>query len=47
MVFRLVDDTVEALLPTSRFSRDVFGDHEEWRRRLDTPDLTVDVSPTG
>ena len=46
MVFRLVDGTVEALLPTSRFSRDVFGDHEEWRRRLDTPDLTVVVIPT-
>lgn len=46
MVFRLVDDTVEALLPTSRFSRDVFGDHEEWRRRLDTPDLAVEVSAT-
>ncbi len=46
MVFRLVDGTVEALLPTSRFSRDVLGDHEEWRRRLDTPDLTVVVIPT-
>jgi hypothetical protein len=46
MVFRLVDETVEALLPTSRFSRDVFGDHEEWRRRLDTPDLAVEVTAT-
>jgi hypothetical protein len=45
MVFRLVGDTVELLLPAAHFQREDFRDHEEWRRRLDTPALRVEVTP--
>ena len=42
-----VDADLEVLLPPARYDREVFGDHTEWRRRLTTPELIVEVTPTS
>ncbi len=47
MVFRAAGADLEVLLPPARYDREVFGDHTEWRRRLTTPELVVEITPTN
>ena len=47
MVFRVAGADLEVLLPPARYDREVFGDHTEWRRRLTTPELIVEITPSN
>lgn len=47
VLFRVVDGTVEFLLPAAKLVNTLFGDHYEWRRTLDLPDLEIELTPTS